>query len=131
MRPDPHPPRSGVRYRDDTGLELRCQACKSYWPLTREFWDFRAFRRCRACVQQAKNKATREWLARNPEARRKLREYQRRYRQDAHEVKAMKAYDRYWSDPEKARAKAREYYLANREAVLARKRARHAARKAA
>jgi hypothetical protein len=46
----------GVRYREDVGWELRCEACAfrrqeaSYWPLTLEFWSpERGMGRCRAC----------------------------------------------------------------------------------
>lgn len=45
----------GIRWRDDTGWELRCEACRRdkeqrYWPLTHEFWDTnRGMSRCRAC----------------------------------------------------------------------------------
>ena len=47
----------GVRYRDDTGFELRCDDCAGrqdgnpiYWPVTLEFWNPKAgMGRCRAC----------------------------------------------------------------------------------
>lgn len=46
----------GVRYRRDTGWELRCASCRKsrhtpfYWPLTHEFWDtHRGLTRCKAC----------------------------------------------------------------------------------
>lgn len=124
---------SGLRYRDE-GLELRCDYCPKgmcWWPLTEEFWSFRqSLRRCRACTRIAKNRRDQE-RRRRPEVRAASIAYQRRYRAEAKKVKALKAFDRYWSDPDHHRAKARTYYYANREAILERKRARHWARKAA
>lgn len=107
----------GVRWREETGFEMRCFECPSgtrYWPLTTEFWDVRAgMSRCRAC-----------WLV-----------YWRR------KVAAARR-----ADPELARArgrakyrrnrrviliKRRVYFEENREKILARRRAKYAEVKAA
>jgi hypothetical protein len=48
----------GVRYRPDTGFEMRCEGCAAkrvacWWPLTTEFWNqWSGLTRCRACVNE-------------------------------------------------------------------------------
>ena len=41
---------TGVRWREDTGYEGRCDDCKEYWPLDDEFWSPKhGLARCRGC----------------------------------------------------------------------------------
>jgi hypothetical protein len=124
-------PVSGVRFREDVGLELRCRYCKTYWPIDREWWDFRNFSRCKACTKKQKNALDRERYRRDPVARAKSREYQKHYRAIASKAKALYSHERYWENVEAERKKAMVYYHANREAILEKKRARYAQRKAA
>lgn len=107
----------GVRWRDDTGFEMRCFECPSgarYWPLTPEFWDVRAgLSRCRACWLDFWRRRVRAIRAADPEyARAKDRAKYRRNRK----VVAIKR---------------REYYQRNRLAILAKRRATYHARRAA
>lgn len=124
---------SGLRYREE-GIELRCETCRGWWPLTDEFWTFKqTFRRCRACIREDKNRRDRERNKR-PEVRAARIAYQLAYRQEAGEVKRLKAAAAYWADPDAERAKAKAYYYANRETVLAKRKERYVrdrARKAA
>lgn len=76
-----------IRWREDTGWELRCETCaiagraERYWPLTEEFWDKRRMARCRACEKRR--------LSQNAKARRRndvalanrIRERNRLYQQ--------------------------------------------------
>jgi hypothetical protein len=122
---------SGVRYREDVGLELRCRACRTYWPLEREWWDFRSFSRCNACARKAKNASARRRMQEDPELRRRRRIYQVQYRKDAKAAKSLYAFDRYWANVEVERERARDRYYANRETILEKKRQKYAQRKAA
>jgi hypothetical protein len=89
--------RTGVRYRQDVGWELRCESCavlhgERYWPLTLEFWDPRhGMSRCRAC-----------WVA-----------YARRLRarsphQDYARAEAVRRYQREWAARKRAQQRADE-----------------------
>lgn len=43
----------GVRYREDTGFEGRCEYCRSWWPLTTSAWKVKqGLRRCEACYRE-------------------------------------------------------------------------------
>lgn len=119
---------SGVRWRPETGYELRCNHCRTYWPLSDEFWQRSGFTRCKACW--AIYKRQRQRLDYHKHRERRVA-YQRTYRVVARDVKNRCAKERYWADPETERAKARERYYANREVILARKKASYAAKKAA
>ena len=128
-------PTSGLRWREDTGIEKRCAACPKgmrWWPLTEEFWNFKgSFNKCRACYARIRN-ASQNRIRRESEARRLVnRDYQRRYRMESKDVRRIKNQQAYWADPERHRAAARERYQRNREAILERKRALYWAEKAA
>lgn len=102
---------TGLRYREDTGIEHRCRYCpkgQQWWPLTDEFWDYRAgFASCRACRSKSKYQSDRRRLIENPERLLKFSAYQREYSNSARDVKAIKQRIRYWENPELYRAKAR------------------------
>ena len=51
----------GVRWRPETGFEMRCDSCaatggrEAYWPMTVKFWNPRAsLMHCRACLLEMK-----------------------------------------------------------------------------
>lgn len=47
----------GVRWRPDTGVELWCATCDTFWPADNEFWNFGVtLQRCRACHNTKKAK---------------------------------------------------------------------------
>jgi hypothetical protein len=126
---------SGLRYREDTGIEHRCRYCpkgSQWWPLTSEFWDYKAgFGRCRACRDLLKRRSQARRLKESPERLLKFQQYQAGYQASAREVKAIKSRIYYWKDPELQRAKARERYQRKREEILEKRRQEYAARKAA
>jgi hypothetical protein len=126
---------TGLRWREDTGIEKRCNACPkgmNWWPLTEEFWYFRkSFNRCIACYTRIKRVHTAR-LRRENEARRLANlEYQRKYRGETKGARRVKNQQAYWADPEAHRAKARDRYYRNRDAILERKRALYWAEKEA
>ena len=44
---------TGVRWREDTGFEGRCEYCRSWWPLEVSNWRPRGgLRRCAACYRE-------------------------------------------------------------------------------
>jgi hypothetical protein len=126
---------SGLRWREDTGIEKRCDACPkgmAWWPLTEEFWYFRkSFSKCRACYTRIKNINTARVRRENDLKRLANLEYQRKYRAETKEVRAIKNQIYYWSDPERQRAAAKLRYYRNRERILEQRRARYWAEKAA
>lgn len=82
---------SGVRWREDVGWELRCEACAhkgrpggSYWPLTEEFWDHRrSMVRCRACWRDYVNNHRKSGKTRLTPAEVALRnDHKRAYRRE-------------------------------------------------
>lgn len=112
---------SGVRWREDTGWELRCLRCPTgmvYWPLTDEFWDKKRMTRCRACwrthersriteaQREARRQYAREWNQRNPGYNAELMAIRRRLFPDEKKARAS-AY--YWNNREKILAQQREY----------------------
>lgn len=74
-----------VRWREDTGWEMRCSSCaikrrQRFWPLTHEFWNYRlGMKACRACVMERAAAKKRERYYASEEYRedrkRKAREY--------------------------------------------------------
>lgn len=130
---------TGVRWREDTGWELRCPDCAKrsdgphYWPLTDEFWDKNAgMSRCRACQREARNRRDRTRYQADPayrdKALRKTREDRRNnpevarikrqvYYEENRERLIAQQHDRYWADPEPKRAAMRERYRAKRRAA--------------
>lgn len=126
---------TGLRWRDDTGIEKRCDYCPKamqWWPLTDEFWQMRqTFARCKACLAKQKRESNKRVYARDAKKRLANMEYQRRYRQETKEVTRVKNQLSYWSDPERHRAAARERYRKNRARILERKKLQYWAGKAA
>jgi hypothetical protein len=78
----------GLRWRDDTGWELRCDQCadrrtQSFWPLTPEFWSpERGMGRCKACWNERsrlrRRRSVPEMFARAEELRSKKRRQAKR-----------------------------------------------------
>src|SRR5690349_12611752 len=103
-------PRAGIRWRDDTGWELRCPDCSAngrtsvYWPLTEEFWDKRVMTRCRACHAVLRRKWERHEYEKRGSRYVARMAYAAEYRQLARRVHRRYMNDYYWSDPEKHRA---------------------------
>jgi hypothetical protein len=90
--------RHAIRFRDE--VEVRCDACGDWWPLTREFWwpngrnvGGLILGRCRGCKND--HRKVREAVSRT----------------------------------DKQRAGERRYYARNRERILARNRERYAKRR--
>lgn len=109
---------TGVRYRDDTGFEGRCDTCREYWPLTAEFWVFgRGFRTCRGCYNERSNGYDRR-RARlpSPETRARDAARKRAERRDPERRPAILARDaerarrNYHAAPVAARARVRADY---------------------
>jgi len=126
---------SGLRWREDVGIEKRCDSCPKgmcWWPLTEDFWSFRSsFVKCRACCAKIKNAANARHLRENEIARLANLGYQRQYRAETTGVRRVKNQAAYWSDPERYRAAARARYYRNRDRLLERKRALYWADKGA
>lgn len=107
----PHP-RFRVQWKEDTGFEMQCLRCETYWPMTLEHWGPKAYglRMCRACVlsvmarrrvvSRKKEKAS-EWY----KANRERINAQRRARQAARTEEQLLA----------ARARSAEWRERNRE----------------
>ena len=62
----------GVRWREDTGFELRCEDCATrkrqcFWPLAEEFWNLRSLIRCKSCERDRKAKRIAERRRADPE----------------------------------------------------------------
>lgn len=141
--------RSGIRWREDVGWEVRCDWCANhtgrtatYWPLTDEFWDRKSMARCRACLRIQKNRRDRARYATDMAWRARRQQGSREYRAVAGDVIALKrrgnvdvslrAKRRYWLDPERHRATARRYYDSHREEIKEKRKAAYwATRRAA
>lgn len=94
----------GVRFRDDTGFEGRCEYCRSWWPIDREFWyPKHGLRRCKAC-----------WAMYH-------REHEAGRRKDdiVAEMKRQRSRERYHMNKVRHLAKTAEWKRANREHVAA------------
>lgn len=108
---------TGVRFRDD-GWEGRCDVCREWLPLDAEFWRTHrsvGWRRCRACVneRQAADAARRR-------ADPAVRVVENEAAVATHRAKRH-------ANQEAYRESQRRRYLANREAICARRRAAYAA----
>lgn len=116
---------SGLRWREDTGIEKRCDSCPGgmkWWPLTEDFWYLRqSFVRCKACFVKAKNASNRA-RSRDETIRQARAEYQLAYRAEARDARAIKSRQAYWADPERYRQAAKARYYRDRDRILARKR---------
>lgn len=125
---------SGLRWKEDTGIEKRCDFCPKgarYWPLTEEFWNFtQTFNRCRACLAAQKRESNRRVYARDAAKRLANMEYQRKYRAETKGARRIANQVAYWSDPEKHRAAAKARYYKNRERILEVKKLQYWAAKA-
>ncbi len=103
---------TGVRFREDTGYEGKCDRCLSWWPITREFWSKQGMKRCKACLSEITNQRNRVRRL-DPAVR-------------AAEAEAMRLHRRAQAnDP---REYWREYYRQNRERIRALARAKYAER---
>jgi hypothetical protein len=60
---------TGVRFRDDTGWEGRCNLCHEWWPIDHEFWDKGRPSRCRDCLRIEARLRLKELRDRNPDLR--------------------------------------------------------------
>jgi hypothetical protein len=129
-----------VRYRADTGFEMQCALCRSWWPLALEYWNVRAgLVRCKSCwrayfrakergyrsveaVAEAKREAGRVayWSNReqNLEAQRRWRAAHKDY---------TRAYNRAYRERHKAKLaeQHRAYYAECRPVILAKKRLKY------
>lgn len=57
---------TGVRWREDTGFEGKCEVCREYLPLTPEFWVLdHGLRRCASCWALYKRLKQRGYAVRN------------------------------------------------------------------
>lgn len=106
---------TGVRWREDTGFEGRCDYCREYWPLDVEFWQVTkvSMRMCKACIREYYRLAQRKRRA-DPEKRAKDREGVTEMRAVLTRYGLMGDYRRRW-------------YLTNRETILANRRKRYEA----
>lgn len=129
-----------VRYRDDTGFEMKCVVCLGWWPTTLEYWNPKAgLVRCRSCwrayfrakergyrsveaVAEAKREANRLAYWSNREGNLAS---QRRWRA-AHKPETT-AYNRAYRERHKVELleKRRAYYAECRSAILMKKRDRY------
>ncbi len=111
---------TGVRWREDTGFEGRCDYCREYWPLTLEFWQVSkvSMRSCKACI--------REYYRVAQARRREDPEKREADRRGVAEMKAtlrkyglMSEYQHRWymNNREKLCADRRAKYKADREAA--------------
>ena len=119
----------GVRLTDD-GPEMRCWRCLEWLPIEEDFWTRSNTCMCRAC-QYERQQEVREGRVRKPAQVARERAYQERYRRFAGRLKAQ--YAAMWKaeNIERAREANRAYYQRNRPEILAKAKARYAARKAA
>ncbi len=75
---------TGVRFREDVGWEMRCEACAvghlaRYWPLDSEFWNpGKGLSRCRSCWN-AYERGRRQRGRQNRVRSQACREYQREW----------------------------------------------------
>lgn len=126
---------SGLRWREDTGIEKRCESCPKgmqWWPLTEEFYDFRkSFVTCHACAVRVKREHQRRVRRENDLRRLANLEYQRKYRAESKEARQIQNQLYYWADPDRQRAAAKLRYYRNRERILEQRRARYWAEKGA
>ncbi len=78
-----------VRLRPE-GFEGRCEACKEWWPVERQFWHTNSgLRRCRACVLERRRGATARRQRRTPitpELRAYKRDWMRRWRRQQADI---------------------------------------------
>ena len=113
---------TGVRWRADTGWEVRCKDCAkakvsaAWWPLTDEYWRRDSMIRCRACHLAVKRRKSREHHARDPRAN---RERSRAYYEANRELLLLKGKDRHDRTKAERSAYMKAYRLANLERIKA------------
>lgn len=132
-----------VRYREDTGFEMKCALCESWWPVSLEYWNAKAgLVRCKSCwrayfrakergyrsveaVAEAKREANRLVYWANRDER---REKQRVWR--AAHPEQMRAYSARYRERHRAKLTAmnRAYYAECRDVITAKKRVAYAER---
>lgn len=117
---------NNVRYRHDTGFEMRCPDCVQYWPLDEEFWPISSgnLARCRAChlerraIYEKRKYAALHGRYRSPEARARRRERDRiRHAEKRADPETRPAV------LERQRRAGRAYYEAHRLEILEKRRA--------
>jgi hypothetical protein len=121
---------TGVRWREDTGFEGKCDDCREYWPLDVEFWSLKhGLVRCHAChleVRRQRESGRRRTAFMSPEAlaRKRARdnERKRQERMDPERGDRLR---------ERERLAQRRQYERNRAAQLARRRDYYARQAAA
>lgn len=118
---------TGVRFRHDTGFEMKCPDCRQFWPLDVEFWKLRNFARCRACHNDRGRVSDAAYYQRHRDERLAA---QVRRRQRDNESKRRSRFD-----PERrplvlarGRETQRRYYERKRTEILAARRAQYEAR---
>lgn len=99
---------ANVRYRPDTGWEMRCPECPAsishWWPLTHEFWDppiaengrrsGRSMTRCRSCWKKRDAMTRREATRRDPSLHQRQLARRRAYWVEAKEALTIKQRER-------------------------------------
>lgn len=116
----------GVRFREDTGFEGRCERCREFWPLDAEFWRLsRGLRRCRGCWRETEA----EYERRRPPIMRTAEAVARKRSRD-NERKRLERLDpaRRPIILARQRESQRSHYERRRGEVLATRRAAYAAR---
>lgn len=120
---------NGVRYREDTGWEMRCDDCKAsgrtsyYWPLLPygEFWG-KCRSRCVAC-ERTRIATHRRRTSNGDRGHNAARDFRRRA--------AARARRRYYLHREEILSNLRAKYAADRERILAERKRRYYEKKAA
>lgn len=132
---------TGVRWREDTGFEGKCDYCREWWPLDPDAWYPKSgMRRCRACWAEYKRqkeagRRADEIVHAMVKARSRERYHMHRERRLAanRQWKAahrehVRDYQRRWREAnhEKVNEYARRYYAEARDVILFKKRAAYA-----
>lgn len=107
---------TGVRWRDDA-FEGRCEYCRSWWPLTTEFWHHKqGLRRCVPCTAEYKRLKERGYSQEAAHRELKLINGRIAYRLNRDE---RLAYNRRWKAANRERVAAynRRYRQQRREAA--------------
>lgn len=116
------------RYDREIGFERRCPECLDWWPITLEFWDKRWLTKCRACVKTWRRNYQNEKYRTNPEFREVRKEAARlsAWMMRVNEPERLRERRRRnaIATAERRRERQRINYWANRDAILARRRAR-------
>lgn len=120
----------GVRWRPDTGFEMKCPDCPTdanWWPITPEFWYPRNLLRCRACLAELRRQEAKAAYWKDPE---KERARVSAYQKANPETRRIKQRQRNAERPEIRQAAARRFWQRNGERVLAQRREQRMAKAA-